>query len=233
MYEILKIGSRWLLQNAERGRVIFCERRFVEHVSNVLITGTLETCPTISQHSLLPIRMTLSNRELRMKTLLLLRHGKSSWKNCELPDHDRPLKKRGREAAKRMGRLLFELSLMPDQILTSTALRARDTASLAAESLTTTDAKFSGEILAVPTLYHAEPPTFVAIVSRVSNLFDRVLVVGHNPGLEDWLARLTHSDAIFPTGAMCHIELPIDSWLDLSLDMRGELRGLWRPKELK
>lgn len=233
MYEILKIGSRWLLQNAERGRDLFCELRIVKHVSNLLVTGTLKACPTISRCGLLTFRMTQSIGDFKMKTLLLLRHGKSSWENCELPDHDRPLKKRGREAAKRMGRLLCELSLWPEQILTSTALRARDTASLAAESLAVTDAKFNGEILAVPTLYHAEPPTFVAVVSRVSNLFGRVLVVGHNPGLEEWLARLTHSDAVFPTGAMCHIELPIDSWLDLALDTRGELRGLWRPKELK
>lgn len=162
-----------------------------------------------------------------MKTLLLLRHGKSSWTDASLADHDRPLKKRGREAAKRMGQLLRELDLVPDHILTSSATRATATAQLAA-----TASSFDGEVEVVPVLYHADPSAFVAITSRVPNRFERVLIVGHNPGLEDWIERLTeHADA-FPTAALARIELPIDSWLDLSTEIRGALKGLWRPKEI-
>ncbi len=162
-----------------------------------------------------------------MKTLLLLRHGKSSWTDTSLADHDRPLKKRGREAAKRMGRLIRELNLVPDHILTSSAARATATAQLAA-----TEAKFDGAVEVVPVLYHADPSAFVAIVSRVPNQFERVLVVGHNPGLEDWLDRLIGHVETFPTAALAQIELPVDSWLDLSTDTRGALQGLWRPKEI-
>lgn len=161
-----------------------------------------------------------------MKTLLLLRHGKSSWTDTSLSDHDRPLKKRGREAAKRMGQLIRELNLVPDHILTSSATRAIATAQLAA-----TAAKFDGEIEVVPVLYHADPSAFVAITSRVPNRFDRVLIVGHNPGMEDWLDRLTGCVETFPTAALARIELPVDAWLDLSLNTRGTLKGLWRPKE--
>ena len=162
-----------------------------------------------------------------MKTLLLLRHGKSSWTDTSLADYDRPLKKRGREAAKRMGRLIRELNLVPDHILTSSAARAVTTAELAA-----TEAEFDGEVEVVPVLYHADPSAFVAIVSRIPNLFERVLIVGHNPGLEDWLDRLIGHVETFPTAALAQIELPVDSWLELSTDTRGKLQGLWRPKEI-
>lgn len=162
-----------------------------------------------------------------MKTLLLLRHGKSNWTDTSLADHDRPLKKRGREAAKRMGRLIRELNLVPDHILTSSAERTTATAQLAA-----TEAKFGGEVEVVPVLYHADPSAFVAIVSRVPNRFERVLIVGHNPGMEDWIDRLTGRVETFPTAALARIELPVDSWLDLSLNTRGTLEGLWRPKEI-
>lgn len=162
-----------------------------------------------------------------MKTLLLLRHGKSSWTDESLADHDRPLKKRGREAAKRMGQLIRKLDLVPDHILTSSAARAVATA-----QLTATAAKFDGEVEVVPVLYHADPSAFVAITSRVPNRFERVLIVGHNPGLEDWLDRLTGYTDAFPTTALAKIELPVDSWLDLVIDTRGTLNGLWRPKEI-
>lgn len=162
-----------------------------------------------------------------MKTLLLLRHGKSSWSDETLADHDRPLKRRGRESVKRMGQLLREKNLLPDHILTSSAARATATTQLVIKA-----AKYDGEAEVVPTLYHADPSAFVAIVSRVPNRFDRVLIVGHNPGLEDWLDRLIGRVEAFPTAALAQIELPIESWLDLSLSTRGTLRGLWRPKEI-
>lgn len=161
-----------------------------------------------------------------MKTLLLLRHGKSNWKDAELPDHDRPLKKRGRTAAKQMGQLLRELNLKPDHVLTSSAVRAQDTASFVTDA-----AKFKGDVEIVPALYHADLRTFVAVVSHVPNRAERALIVGHNPGLEDWLARLIGRREELPTAALCQVELPIDSWRELGLDTRGELRGLWRPSK--
>ena len=163
-----------------------------------------------------------------MKTLLLLRHGKSSWKDTTLSDHDRPLKKRGREAAQRMGRLLSELNLVPEHILSSSALRAQETAQLAVEA-----AKYQGEVETVPALYHADPQSLVAIVSHVPDRFACVLFIGHNPGLEDWLTRLIGRRETVSTAALAQVELPLDSWLDFSPDTRGELKGLWRPSELE
>lgn len=162
-----------------------------------------------------------------MKTLLLLRHGKSSWKDKKLSDHDRPLKKRGRAAAQRIGRLLRDLILVPDHILTSSAVRAMETTQLAAKT-----AEYRGDIETVPALYHADQRTLATIVSHVPNRFASVLIVGHNPDLEEWLAQLIGRAEEFPTAALAQVVLPLDSWLDFSLDTHGELKALWRPNEL-
>ena len=158
-----------------------------------------------------------------MKTLLLLRHAKSSWKHADLADHDRPLKRRGRQAAKRMGQLLRELDLVPQHILTSTATRASDTARLAASGM-----RYNDQIESIAALYHAEPRTFVAIVSHVTERIHRLLLVGHNPGLEDWLARMIGRHENLSTAALARIELPIESWFDLTPDTHATLHGLWR-----
>ena len=162
-----------------------------------------------------------------MKTLLLLRHGKSSWSDESLADHDRPLKKRGRRAAQHMGRLLLERQLVPDSVLTSTAVRTRDTADLMAGT-----AGYLGTILAITELYHAEPAVLAEVVSRITADWKTVLIVGHNPGLEDWLMQLVEERHEFPTAALAWIELPIENWSELTRETRGTLRGLWRPKEV-
>ena len=162
-----------------------------------------------------------------MKTLLLLRHGKSRWSDENLADHDRPLKKRGIAASKRMGQLLANKELLPDHALTSSATRAITTAQLFAS-----DAKYAGEIVTVPALYHAEVFGLVAVASQLADRFGRVLIVAHNPGLENWILRLIGRVEVFPTAALAWIELPIDSWTDLSVNTPGTLQGLWRPKEL-
>ena len=86
-----------------------------------------------------------------MKTLLILRHAKSSWKDDSLPDHDRPLNKRGKQDAPLVGRLDSRKDLMPDLILSSTAKRARATVELVAE-----ESNYQGEIEYSRDLYAAE-----------------------------------------------------------------------------
>ena len=162
-----------------------------------------------------------------MKTLLLMRHGKSSWSDEALADHDRPLKTRGQEAADRIGRLLSESNLVPDHILTSSAVRAFETTQRVIQA-----ANWKEDAEVVPGLYHADPKSLVAIVSRVPNGVDRLLVIGHNPGLENWLTCLIGRIETFPTATLAQIELDIESWLDLTPETRGLMQKLWRPKEL-
>ena len=99
-----------------------------------------------------------------MKTLLLMRHGKSSWSEEALADHDRPLKKRGQDAADRIGLLLSESKLVPDHIQTSSAVRALETTQRVIQA-----AKWIGDAEVVTALYHADPKSLVAIVSRVQS----------------------------------------------------------------
>ena len=163
-----------------------------------------------------------------MKTLLILRHGKSSWDDSNLPDHDRPLKKRGRRDALRMGRLLKAEQLVPELIVSSTAERAGRTAGLVAEHC-----GYCGAIQDTETLYHAPPEDVVGVLNDVSGDPDPILVVGHNPGLEELVRALTGRAEWLPTAALVRVALPIKTWSDLTLGTKGTLENVWRPKELK
>lgn len=162
-----------------------------------------------------------------MKTLLILRHAKSSWKDPDLDDHDRPLNKRGKRDAPRMGQLLDELDLVPDLIISSTAKRARDTAELAAEA-----AGYADDVCTTQELYHASPWAFIDELRQVSDIHERVMVVGHNPGIEELVEALSDQPEEMPTAALAQITLPLESWQDLSLEAPGQLANIWRPKEL-
>jgi phosphohistidine phosphatase len=164
-----------------------------------------------------------------LKNLLLFRHAKSSWADSALDDHERPLNGRGRRDAPRMGDLVRERKLLPDVIISSDALRARVTAEAVAET-----ARVASKILLDPRLYHAAPGSIVAVLQDVPDAKARtVMIVGHNPGLEDLIARLTGEHHDMPTAALAQIGLPIVRWRDLTMSTDGTLVALWRPKELE
>lgn len=163
-----------------------------------------------------------------MKTLLLLRHAKSSWKHDDIPDHDRPLKKRGKRDAPRMGRLLLEEELVPQLIISSTAKRARRTARYVADAC-----GYGGEVILERGLYQAGPMGHIRILQEIEDTYQRVMLVGHNPGLEVLLEVLTGQSEWLPTAALAHVQLPIAQWADVREYVGGELVSLWTPKELK
>ncbi len=162
-----------------------------------------------------------------MKTLLVLRHAKSSWKQPGLADHDRPLNRRGNRDAPRVGLLLRRQALTPDLIVSSTAERARATAVQVAEGVV-----YGSPVELDRQLYLAEPEAIVDVVRSLGGEASRVLVVGHNPGLQELVARLTGRDEVLPTASLAQIELPIAEWAELRTFTRGRLVRLWRPKEL-
>lgn len=162
-----------------------------------------------------------------MKTLLVLRHAKSSWSDQGLSDHARPLNERGRRDAPRMGRLLRDEGVMPDLVVSSDAVRARLTAEAVARA-----AGYAGEIVLDPRLYGASPRDIVGVLRAIEDAARTVLIVGHNPGLEELVSQLTGEPQEFPTAALARIALPIEEWRDLTLAARGGLVALWRPKEL-
>jgi phosphohistidine phosphatase len=163
-----------------------------------------------------------------MKTLLLMRHAKSSWKHPELPDQDRPLNKRGEKDAPRLGKFIREKELTPQVILASPAKRVKQTV----EGMTG-KMDFKGKVKYHDALYLAEPSTYIATLQKTSDDFERVMIVGHNPGMEGLLQILSGKVESLPTAALAHIVLPIDHWFDLSETTRGELVERIRPRELK
>jgi len=162
-----------------------------------------------------------------MKTLLLMRHGKSSWEDSSLLDHKRPLKKRGRRDSKRIAQELDKNDLYPHVILSSSATRAKETVEVVVDTL-----DYENRIIFTDELYMAEPEDFVDALSNLSDDDDTVLIVGHNPGMEAFLQIIDGEIMSLPTAGLGHLVLALDSWQDLSLDTMGDLIGLWKPKEL-
>lgn len=160
------------------------------------------------------------------KTLLLLRHGKSSWKDKSLPDFKRPLKKRGEEASEAIGKILKNKKLLPDVILTSPAKRAKSTAEIAAK-----EAGISKRVQEVDALYMAEVRDIFEALRQLEGNPDLVMVVGHNPGLEAALQVLSGHIESLPTGAMACLRLEVEDWKTLSLDTTSELVDFWNPED--
>jgi len=156
-----------------------------------------------------------------MRELLLLRHAKSRWDEPETADHDRGLAPRGIAAARRMGALIAGQGWLPERILCSTALRAQETLGLAREAWPETPAIAKSDLA---TLYLAAPQRILDIVRRQPDAAARLLIVGHNPGLQSFVSRLAgHGDEAkraaietkFPTAALALITLDLAHWRDL------------------
>ena len=161
-----------------------------------------------------------------MKTLLLMRHAKSSWQQPELPDHERPLNKRGLRDAPRMGKLLLEHGLTPELILSSSAKRARDTASHVAQAC-----HYEGEPELLDVLYETSAWNYIKTLHVLPNAYERVLIVGHNPVLEALLLTLASTYRQMPTAAIAHLELPTQRW-DVLREVDATVVNLWTPKTL-
>lgn len=162
-----------------------------------------------------------------MKSVLVLRHAKSSWKQQELADHDRPLNKRGKRDAPLMGRLLKKEDLVPDVIISSTAIRARSTAEAVAKA-----SGYKGEIVLNKSLYAAGPEAYLGVIHDLSDEYVRVLIVGHNPGLEELLELLTGEIHLMPTCSLAHVNLHVDKWSEVDNKIKGQVAEIWRPRDL-
>lgn len=163
-----------------------------------------------------------------MKTLLLMRHAKSSWKEVDLPDIERKLNKRGKKDAPEMGALIREKELIPQRILSSTAARCRLTVEAMGET-----SGFSGPVDYHDSLYLAEPQAYIDAVKAVPDGEERILVMGHNPGLEGLLQMLTDQVESLPTGALAYLSLPLMHWSELSLTTKAELIEVYRPHDMR
>jgi phosphohistidine phosphatase len=161
-----------------------------------------------------------------MKKLLLLRHAKSSWDDAGLADFDRPLNDRGRKAAPLIGDLMRKWQLRPDLIISSPAARARETVKLVLEA-----SGIKTELRYDERIYEATAARLLEVIYGVEDDKQEVMLVGHNPGFENLLERLTTESLRVPTAALALVALGADRWNEAGA-RGGRLEWLVKPKEL-
>ncbi len=146
-----------------------------------------------------------------MKRVYLMRHAKSSWSEEGMKDHDRPLNKRGKDAAKRMGAELKFRDYLPDMILCSTAKRTRETLALMTPEFGI-DIAMSMEA----ELYHASPDVLLDRIRDADAGANSLMLIAHNPGLAELIDILAKRDAAapdkFPAGALAVIDFDAETW---------------------
>jgi phosphohistidine phosphatase len=167
-----------------------------------------------------------------MHVLHLLRHAKSSWDDDTVADHERPLSRRGVRDAERMAEHL-RYEAKPDLVLCSSAVRTRQTLDLIAPALG------SPSIRIEDGLYGASSQALLSRLREVPESIGALLMLGHNPGIEDLALRLAAPGAIreqvtvkYPTGALATLALDGHAWADLS-DGSAELTGFTIPRNLR
>jgi phosphohistidine phosphatase len=176
--------------------------------------------------------------QIMKKQLFLLRHAKSSWDDVSIPDHDRPLSKRGRKAAAAMRRLAQSEKIDPDLIWVSSAVRTLQTL----EALQPWDQPPKVEVK--ETLYHAPAAKILELLRNIPESAGKVLLIGHNPGLQELALLLIGGDDAaagdglarrladsYPTGALAQFELEC-SWSQIG-EGSGKLTRFVTPRELK
>jgi phosphohistidine phosphatase len=149
-----------------------------------------------------------------MKRLTLLRHAKSSWAEISLSDHERVLSERGERDAPKMGKRLAIRKVRPSLIISSTAARARRTASLIAEAL-----KYPVEFLqSEKDLYLSTPEAIIELVAGQEDNFSDLMVVAHNPGLTDLANQLLPALQLdnLPTCGAVAIEFDTKKWSEIA-----------------
>ena len=144
-----------------------------------------------------------------MKTVLLIRHAKSSWEDLYLADFDRPLNDRGKADAPAMAKRLLDKKIQIDSFISSPAKRAKKTAEIFAEYF---DTKKS-EIILVPSLYEAGETNFYDAIANAPKKSDSIAVFSHNPGITDFANKLTATRIDnMPTCSVFAVHVNIKDW---------------------
>lgn len=162
-----------------------------------------------------------------MKSLLLLRHAKTSKKDAPISDEMRPLSDSGKHDVYQMGKFLNNTKLFPSLIISSSAKRAKDTSNLLAESI-----GYNKEVYLSELLYETSAQDYLNVISEISNNINIVLLVGHNPILENFVELITNNLIIMETCSLVHIVLPITRWIEIKKNPKGKLNKLVTIKDL-
>lgn len=163
-----------------------------------------------------------------MKTILLLRHGKSDWDADYVGDHERPLAKRGQKGARKIGRFITTARIVPDRALTSSAVRARETLATAAEA-----GGWTGPARVTDALYEATAEEVLREIRKEPDDADTLIVVGHEPTWSTLVSQLIGGGRIeMKTAAVARVDVEVESWADVAPG-RGALAFLLPPRALR
>jgi phosphohistidine phosphatase len=169
----------------------------------------------------------------KLKKLLLLRHPDSIHSLPGTGDFDRPLSALGRSAACKVARYIFENNLVPDLVLLSPALRTRQ-----AFNIIKSFFPLSVEVISHDSLYRGARNVLLSLIDQVSPRIDRILLLGHNPGIEDvalWFAKEDNSEDArrlsrnYPTCGLSYFSCPIQDWGQIQPQL-GILEGFYTPE---
>ena len=162
-----------------------------------------------------------------MKTIVLFRHGKSDWNVHFENDHERPINKRGINAAKKMGKYLADIKEIPELLISSTAHRTRETIELAAQS-----GNWKSECIFEPRIYGGSPNVLIEIIKNIDEKFNYVCLIGHEPNFSSFISKSCNEKFHrFPTASMAKIVYNKDKWVNVMFGS-GQLEWIKRPKEL-
>lgn len=163
-----------------------------------------------------------------MKTVIFFRHGKSDWDAPSGGDHDRPINNRGKRDSARMGQLLADAGQIPDRIVTSSAVRARQTLERAVDGGEWGDVS----TLVTDDLYEANSEAVLSVIQMQDDRWSRLLLVGHEPTWSHMISMCIGGGGVkVSTATMARIDFNAPTWEDLTLG-RGTLRWLISPKVL-
>lgn len=161
-----------------------------------------------------------------MKTLLLLRHAKSSWDDPAVKDFDRPLNGRGQQAAPLIGKLMRKQKVEPELILCSPARRARETVALVMKA-----GRIEAPLRFDERIYEASAERLCEVISQMEEKANQAMLVGHNPGLEELILHLTGEGRRMATAALAQLSLDVEKWSKLR-GLCGKLDWIVKPKQL-
>lgn len=153
------------------------------------------------------------------RTLILVRHGKSSWDEASLPDRARPLAERGRRDAPMMGQRLAAHQVRPDLILSSPACRALSTATILAEAL-----DYRADIVVDERLYASDARTLLAVIAELGEHWRCVMLVGHDPEFSALAHRLSREISEMPTCAVAQFTFEAASWSAIAAQQPTRVR---------
>ena len=161
-----------------------------------------------------------------MRSIIIFRHGKSDWDAIYDRDHDRPLSKRGIKASMKMGQYLNKINQIPEIVISSSAIRTKNTAKLAIKH-----GSWSSKIFIETKIYGGTSETLLSIIHSTEDKYGSICFVGHEPTCSSFISLCTYHSQRFTTASMAKINFKTNSWSEINFGA-GTLEWIKSPKEI-